>query len=86
MRTIGIGEINAIQAYVANADTIIRHPLYKHFRRNSCRAVCLHVVEVAMKEAADVRHEGNDLRQFAHIEMVDAKRNVLLCIAIGRSI
>ena len=82
MRSIGIGEIHAVQADVAEADAIVRHLLHKHLSRHGCRTVGLHIVDITMQQSADVGHEGNDLRQFAHIEMVDAKGYVLFRLIV----
>ena len=39
VRTVGIGEIDAIKAYVAKADAIVRHILHEHLGRDSRCAV-----------------------------------------------
>ena len=86
VRTVGIGEIDAIKTYVAKADAIVRHILHEHLGRDSRCAVCLHIVEVAVKEAAQVRHEGYHLRQLAHIEVIDTERHILLSLLVRRRI
>ena len=48
VRFISIWEIDTIQSYVAKQDSVIFHVFHKHFSRDSCGTVGLHIMEVTM--------------------------------------